>query len=277
MRVPGASRRTERPGGQKQTTAPGAARPYPPPMPSRGVLYVRWGPKPNPKLDAEFKRSMDSLRAHHPDLPVHMAEVEPFPQGGCIPKSAMYDLSPFDETLFLDGDTIVMGDLSFGFEKAALHGVAVCVCECPWARRYIYALPASDMVEYNSGVLFFVRRPDVAALMKEYHRLALRVDSRTAYRDFDGQMKKTVPHDQCALAMAMSATNFNPFVLPQNWNFRPRWQRVVFGPVKIWHDHEPPPPPVFEATRAMQPPAPVMKWEMVLRETPRSRQPPART
>ncbi|MFN0011674.1 MAG: hypothetical protein ACKVS8_08535 [Phycisphaerales bacterium] len=235
-------------------------------MPTRGVLYIRWGPRPNPRLDAEFKRSMDSLRQHHPDLPTHTAEVEPFPEGGCIPKSAMYDLSPFDETLFIDADTVVMGDLRFGFEQAARHGIAVCVCECPWARRYEYAMPPSEMVEYNSGVLFFSRRPDVEVLMREYHGLAHSVNSRTPYTNEQGQPAITVPHDQCAFAMAVAARRFNPFVLPQNWNYRARWQRVVCGPVRIWHDHDPPPPGVVERSRAAGAVAHGARWEVLARE-----------
>ncbi|MFN0011673.1 MAG: hypothetical protein ACKVS8_08530 [Phycisphaerales bacterium] len=238
-------------------------------MPTRGVLHVRWGPRPNPNLDGEYKRCLDSIRQHHPDMPVHTAEVDAKPGDGFSPKSAIYELSPFDETVYLDADTVVMGNLDFAFEQAARHGMALCVCECPWARRYVYAVPPCDMVEYNAGVVFFSKRPDVEAVMKEYHRLAYRVDTRVPYIAANGAPAKSVPQDQCALAMAISKLNFNPFVLPQNWNFRPRWQRVVFGPVKIWHEHDAPPPMVVEATRATQAPAPPAKWEMVVREVPR--------
>jgi hypothetical protein len=45
-------------------------------------------------------------------------------------------------------------------------------------------------------------------------------------------------NDQCGFANAVSVNGFNPFVLPLNWNFRHRWQKTVFGPVKIWHDYD---------------------------------------
>ncbi|MDP6885212.1 MAG: hypothetical protein QF830_13855, partial [Rhodospirillales bacterium] len=36
-------------------------------------------------------------------------------------------------------------------------GLALCICECPWARRY--GGLAGDVVEYNTGVMFFTKRP----------------------------------------------------------------------------------------------------------------------
>jgi hypothetical protein len=39
---------------------------------------------------------------------------------------------------------------------------------------------------------------------------------------------------------------FNPFVLPLNWNLRPKWQRSFFGPVRIWHDVSAPSKEIYE-------------------------------
>lgn len=50
-----------------------------------------------------------------------------------------------------------------------------------------------------------------------------------------------MPHnDQGSFALAIERTKFNPFVLPLNWNFRPRWHRTFSGPIKVWHDYENP-------------------------------------
>ena len=43
-------------------------------------------------------------------------------------------------------------------------------------------------------------------------------------------------------ALAIENTQFNPFILPLNWNFRPIWHRSFFGPIKVWHDYSDPPP-----------------------------------
>jgi hypothetical protein len=42
----------------------------------------------------------------------------------------------FEETLYLDIDTVVLNRLDFGFEMARKQNLACCICECPWARRY---------------------------------------------------------------------------------------------------------------------------------------------
>src|SRR5262249_10934835 len=78
--------------------------------------------------------------------------------------------SPFDETLFLDADTVVLDRLDFGFDQAQRFGLACSICECPWSRRY-RGLPKDDGVEYNTGVLFFTR--SVQALFSRWTRLFL--------------------------------------------------------------------------------------------------------
>ena len=98
-----------------------------------------------------LKRSRQSLARVHPDMPVEVIELPA--DSTLLDKARMMELSPFEETLFLDADTVVLDDLSYGFEQARRFGLACSICECPWARRY--AGLSGDMVEYNTGVLFF--------------------------------------------------------------------------------------------------------------------------
>jgi hypothetical protein len=192
---------------------------------SRGVLYVYWG-------DAHGKlqeRSVESLRRHHPELPVH---VERLPDGATLlDKASMFDMSPFEETLYLDTDTVVVGRLDFAFDKAALHGIACAICECPWARRYQGL--TGDLIEYNTGVLFFTRK--AAPLFEAWEAWAQKVDS-TSYHLVDGEVRVMPVNDQAAFAVAVEETGYVPFVLPLNWNFRPQWHLSHFGPIRIWHD-----------------------------------------
>jgi hypothetical protein len=58
------------------------------------------------------------------------------PENSLLDKSAMFDISPFGETLYLDCDAQVMDRLDFGFSQAGRFGLACCICECPRARRY---------------------------------------------------------------------------------------------------------------------------------------------
>lgn len=122
---------------------------------SRGIISIFWGD--------EAKLPIDRLRAlvkeHHPELPHEIIKLdgEAEDTSNLNQNSRMLDLSPFDETLYLDIDTVVMSRLEFGFEKAVDHGMAICICEVPRARRY-NNLFKEDELEYNTGALFFLQR-----------------------------------------------------------------------------------------------------------------------
>lgn len=181
--------------------------------------------------DGALERSMASLRAHHPDLPVHVERLG----GGAslLDKARMADLSPFRETLYLDLDTVVLGNLDFGFQKAGEFGLACCICECPWARRY--GGISGDMVEYNTGVLFFTEK--AKDVFKAWRGTAHGLDSSILFLMDDGEPARMPLNDQAGFAKAVEDTGYGPFILPLNWNFRPRWHRSWFGPLKVWHDY----------------------------------------
>jgi hypothetical protein len=158
--------------------------------------------------------------------------VERLPDGATLlDKASMFDMSPFEETLYLDTDTVVVGRLDFAFDKAARHGIACAICECPWARRYQGL--TGDLIEYNTGVLFFTRQ--AAPLFEAWEAWAQKVDS-TSYHLVDGEVHVMPVNDQAAFAIAVEQTGYAPFVLPLNWNFRPQWHLSHFGPIRIWHD-----------------------------------------
>jgi hypothetical protein len=141
--------------------------------------------------------------------------------------------------LFLDTDTVVMDRLDFGFEKSAKFGLACCVCECPWARRY--GGLSGDLIEYNTGVLFFTRQ--VKPLFDLWQQHAKTLDSSILFkRGGSAEILKMPFNDQGAFALAVEQSGVNPHVLPLNWNFRPIWQHILCGPVKIWHDYSAVPP-----------------------------------
>ncbi len=201
---------------------------------SRGVLYIVWGEQG----DALLERSKASLAAVHPELPVEVVRLpaDGDPVRTLLQKSRMFELSPFEETLYLDADTVVLSKLDFGFEKAARFGVAGCICEAPWARRY--ASIQGDGIEYNTGVLFFT--PKARPLFERWAELAPKLDSSCVHYH-QGKIEKMPFNDQCSFAVAVEETKIVPFVLPLNWNFRPQWQRSFFGPIRVWHDYATPP------------------------------------
>lgn len=208
-------------------------------MSSRGVLYMVWDQDDStPYVEqGPLSRSLAAIRAVHPGLPVEIARL---PVGsGLLDKASMYERSPFETTLFLDADTVVLGDLTYGFEKSEQFGIACSICECPWANRY----PSieGDLIEYNTGVLFFAKDDDVQAVFDAWRYHNDNLDSSIEFKKQTGEPAKMEENDQAGFAMAVHDLGFNPFVLPQNWNFRPIWQKTWFGPIKVWHDYGQPP------------------------------------
>jgi hypothetical protein len=203
---------------------------------SRGVLSIYWGDES--KLPIE--RLKKSVKKFHPELPHEIIKIEA--RGGdpssLNRKAEMFDLSPFDETLFLDLDTVVMGNLDFGFERAKSFGMAISICEAPWGKRY-KKIFSGDEIEYNTGVIFFTRK--AKSVFDAWKELAGTIDS--SILGINDQGAYTMPaNDQGSFALAIEQSSFNPYVLPLNWNFRPMWHRSFFGPIKVWHDYTDPPP-----------------------------------
>ena len=158
---------------------------------------------------------------------------------GLLQKAYAMGYSPFDETLFLDADTVVLDRLDYGFAQTLRFGLACCICECPWARRY-RGLPKDDAVEYSTGVIFFTR--DAQEVFDSWLKLTPQIDSAIDFIRPDGKWETAPLQDQCAFARAVAEWDRTPFVLPLNWNFRPQFYQNYFGPIKIWHDYREPPP-----------------------------------
>ena len=217
--------------------------------PKRGVLYIKWGTQGN----TAFQRSLASLKQHHPELAVHVQELPA--NATLLDKSHMFQMSPFDETLFLDADTVVLDRLDFGFLMAQKHHLACGICENPWARRY--GGLGGDLIEYNTGVLFFTRpAKPVFDFWAEHVRA---VDS--SIRFFRGQQVVVMPYnDQAAFSLAVADWGRAPFVLPINWNFRPEWHRSWWGPIKVWHDYREVPPQVINWTKNQVQPGSIIQY-----------------
>ncbi|XVJ60603.1 MAG: hypothetical protein HEQ23_14910 [Tepidisphaera sp.] len=204
------------------------------PQKKRGVLYVIWNRGKSKKHDGAMQRSINSLYTVHPELGIHIHELPS--NAKLLDKARMYDWSPFEETLYLDIDTVVMDRLDYGFEKAAKHHVAVAICEAPFARRY-HKMIAGDMVEYNTGVIFWKKGPEAEKLFREWERLAVEEDSSHEFPVSATQTAIADCNDQASFAKAVDNLGFLPFILPNNWNFRAPWTRQFYGPLKVWHDY----------------------------------------
>ena len=208
----------------------------------RGILYIVWGNG----ADAALERSMQSVRAVYPEMPIHVERMDPV--RSLLNKVRMAVLSPFESTLYLDADTIVLGNLDFGFEKAEQFGLACCICECPWMRRYSHA--HGDRIEYNTGVLFFTAKS--RPVFDAWEQLADKTPMTSTWINERGEPRWATMDDQPSFALAVEACGVNPFVLPINFNLRPMFHRSFFAPVKIWHEYIDPPPGLMELSQACE-------------------------
>lgn len=219
---------------------------------TRGALYIVFDGY-DPRVDAALERSIKHLAIVHPELPVH---VERLTAGSTLlDKAKMADITPFDSTVFLDADTVVLGRLDHGFHKAEIHGLACCICECPWARRFSGLRERGDIQEYNTGVLFFTKG---AAEVFDGWKQNIAIDSSLQFLGKDGAVETMPYNDQAAFALAIDDTVFNPWVLPKNWNYRPIWEHTLFGPCVIYHDYAPVPEGLFRWNREQAAPDAVL-------------------
>lgn len=208
----------------------------------RGVLYIVWN---EDEIAPTLERSIASVRGLYPDLPIH---VERLLGEGLHQKSKMGSLTPFETTLYLDADTIVLGNLDFAFEKAEQFGLACCICEAPWMRRY--DINEGDRIEYNTGVLFFTKLS--AAVFEQWERRATSSPAASTWTMSDGLRRGLPDDDQASFARAIDATAYNPFILPLNYNVRPYFHREVFAPMKVWHSYDDVPPRLLEINAACE-------------------------
>jgi len=172
----------------------------------QGVLYVAYGEK----AKAQVLNSIQHLRKYS-ELPVAVVSDEEIP-GACFSiihrevdagaraqKTRMYSLSPFRETLFLDADTEVQKDPSFGFELLKYVDVVMGqdvnrrLFNVNWSGLDKAELQKTktevgmDMIYYNSGVIFFKRNDRNRKLFQIWNR----------------EWERFGKHDQLALARAM--------------------------------------------------------------------------
>jgi hypothetical protein len=201
---------------------------------SRGAIWMVWGG--DQRIKDALDRSTASLKEHHPELDQRVLWMPDMSDLRC--KSQMFDLSPYDQTLYLDADTVVLGDLSFGFEKAHQHGIACCINQSPWANRYTGLKGEGDIVEYDTGVVFFDKQNRLSDAVFDFWKSSGELNSESFFLSKDGPARMPI-NDQCGFAHAVECADFNPFVLPVNWNLHPKWQKTIFGPIRVWHDYNP--------------------------------------
>jgi len=158
----------------------------------KGVVYVAFGGNAR----EEAKKSIQSLRKIH-DYPVVVISNKKFPsidtivfddrgEPGRWAKVNLYNLSPFEDTLYLDADTRVQGNLETGFRLLELGADLVLVASqartlkhlYPEEREYTIASLPLHPLHLNTGVMYWRRNDATHALFKTWRKEWLRFEDK---------------------------------------------------------------------------------------------------
>ena len=219
----------------------------------RAIIYFAWGETHVLEAIESAKTTLfmdipvvllttdDSLGFLPDDHP--FAEVLAFPitEEKRIIKTCLWDFIPdgYDSFLFLDVDTRVLLDIRFGFEMAERWGIAVATAPDYSLDNHhgfdrvmaVADMPCLGQNQYNTGVIFFARRPDVETVFRSWKSLAYDLTERAPWRK----------DDQPFLTLAMEMHGFNPYTLSTNYNYRALIGDHVSGDIRIWHSYAPVP------------------------------------
>lgn len=187
---------------------------------TKGVVYVAYGGG----ALREARLSIESLKRHHPRLPVvvvshnhvSFAERIEWPDLGTPGRWAKVNLdklTPFDHTLFLDADTRVFGKLDVGFDAIAGGYDLVMVASKPQNDRVLWHLgdnermitlmeTQAEPLQLNTGVMWFRKSRRVTQLFAEWRR----------------QWKRWRDKDQGALLRALELRPVSVFLLGWPYN-----------------------------------------------------------
>jgi len=199
---------------------------------TRGVLYLVW----DNYNKAELARSISSVKKQ--GYEVHVQVVHNTTKG-LGKKSQMLDVSPFDVTLYLDTDTVVHGNLDFGFDMAEKYGLACCIApasSCYLAEpNEMRSLIHKDLPQLNTGVVFFSK-----SWKADFQDMFYPVDDTfSRWKELVSKFpESSAKNDQIGFSVAVYE-NLNPFILPRTWNLRRKVRYesgVIHGEIKIVHE-----------------------------------------
>ena len=212
----------------------------------RGVTYLVW----DNYNKAELARSIESVKKQ--GYEVHVQVVHNTIKG-LGKKSQMLDVSPFDVTLYLDTDTVVHGNLDFGFEMAQEYGLACCIApasSCYLAEpNEMRKLIHKDLPQLNTGVIFFDKNNGMLELpgsvgfelrnwVGDYYGWGV-PEVFYRWKELVGKFpESSAKNDQIAFSEAVYES-LNPFILPRTWNLRRKVRYesgVIHGEIKIVHE-----------------------------------------
>ena len=217
----------------------------------KAVVFLAWGERYLWEVDHCIRQSKEFLEEfdivlitdRHSDVqPIeqHFSQIirSDFKAEGLLRKTELLDAlerQDYQVYLFLDSDTVVLGDISLGFEKAHQFGLALAPAphyslDAFWGFGDVMVeqgTPPKGQCQYNSGVIFFSPKPEVKMVFREWQQLAAKYGH-------------ILNNDQPFFTLAMEQVGFNPYTLSISFNYR-GFGDAISGDVRIWHSHGMPP------------------------------------
>jgi len=232
----------------------------------RCIVYTAWGEASinqaaRSARTTEFLRverclitNEESLEFVEPGAPFERILKLQFKLPGLLAKTEVFDLLPpeYNSFALLDADTWILLDIMQGYERAEKFGMAAAPAphyslDGFWGFKAAldrFGFLSRDILQYNSGVLFFTRTPKVWEVLKKWHELCA-----SAASNFSQDQPPVFLNDQPYLTLAMELLAFNPYTLSIAYNYR-NVGELVSGKIRIWHSRTQPPADVnaFEPT-----------------------------
>jgi len=213
--------------------------------PTPCVVFVVWGDKYVAEVPRCISRSpgisgfpmvlITDLDTNVPDMDGVDVVRADFRMTGHFRKSEMWRFLPdgYSDFIYLDTDITVVGDISFGVEKARQHGIAMVHSNSYLLDQFkTFAevmreegVEPRGMAQHNTGVVFFSQSESVKNVFHTWEELCEKYSSR------EGTGRLT---DQPFFSLAMEKVGHVPYTLIKNFNYRPS-RDPVLGPVRIWH------------------------------------------
>lgn len=185
----------------------------------RGVLYIAFGEN----FIKELKFSAESVKKYNPDLEITVFTDKPFESEfvdnvqtmeirHLRPKIDYIKYTPYDETLFLDTDTIVNHSLSDLFEILQKYDIALAHDLARKRKKFKDTIPEYGKIPYsfsevNTGVIAFKKNEKVINLFEMWRQ--------NFYKYYN-----VVPWDQPSFRISAWASDASMYVLPVEYNIR---------------------------------------------------------
>lgn len=214
----------------------------------RAIVFLAWGSEAIESINRCLKESVDLFypvylitdkETDTSQLPgnINIVETE-FTISGNRRKNALVRDLPagLSTVLFLDVDTIVLDDISLGFDMAEKFGIAMAPAphySLGDFRNFKEIMKSEGIkprgqIVYNSGVIFLSLKH---AKVRPIFDTALSLAEKYAGTPWG---------DQPFLSLAMELQEFHPYALSPSFNYR-AFGELASGNIRIWHSYQPVP------------------------------------